>query len=191
MNFIVGVIGANLTLGVISGITSATNGIYTLCSTVKSSTANGASEVKKIIRETDLEVKIKTVQYLLCEVSITPDTPCTIKLCIESIRDCIKEISDELDKIHYRMQYNDNLWMGSTVRAYKFHNCRARLEAHLKNLDSRCKTLINLLTVQDKLVKNRDLVDTSSSLLQIEDIDPQVAKRTREEIHEKIRYIKK
>ena len=33
------------------------------------------------------------------------------------------KISEELIKIHYRLQYNDTIWFGPSVRAYSFHNC--------------------------------------------------------------------
>ena len=122
MNYIIGAIGANLTLGLVSGVTSAANGVYTLSSTILQSTSSGAEEVKLIIRETDLEVKIKTTQLILCELKISEQSPNTVRYCVQAIRDAIKEIAEELDQIHYRMQYNSNLWVGSSVRAFKFHN---------------------------------------------------------------------
>jgi len=157
MNIILGTIGANLTLGLISGITAASNGIYTLVNNISESTASGALEVKNIIKESDVEVKIKSVRYFLCELKVNENTPKSVQYCIQSIDESIKEIVKELEQIHYRMQYNSNLWFGSTVRSFKFHNSRARLMSKLKNLESRFDMLKNVISMEHKLVKNPDL----------------------------------
>src|SRR5579872_5034491 len=179
MNIVLGALGAHLTLGLISGVTSAANGVYTLSSTILQSTASGAEEVKQIIRETDLEVKIKTTQLLLCELKITDKSPNTVNYCIQAIRDAIKEIADELDAIHYRMQYNSNLWFGSTIRSYKFHNSRARLHAKLKNLESRNRSLIDVMSLQCMMYKNESLSNEvgipDDTLLQVDQVDPKTA----------------
>lgn len=62
------------------------------------------------------------------------------------------------------MQYNDNLWFGSTIRAYKFYNCSDRLYSKLKNLESRRKSLINLLSIESKMHKNNLLKNDVSYL---------------------------
>lgn len=192
MNFILGALGANLTLGLVSSITSTANGVYTLSSTVVKSTANGASEVKQIIRDLDLEFKIKNTQYFLCELKITKDSPYTVLHCIQSIRDAIKDISDELETIHFRLQYNDNLWLGSTVRCYKFHNCKARIQSSLTNLEARRSTLLELMGIENMLIKNPVLEnDMADIILQIEDIDPTVSANVRNDILKKLDYINK
>jgi len=192
MNIILGAIGAHLTMGLLSAITTAANGVYDLTARIRASTSSGSVEVKKIIKDTDLEVKIKTTQLLLCEIRITKESPYTILYVVESIRDSIKDISDELDSIYYRMQYNDNLWFGSMIRAYKFHNCVDRLNSKLKNLESRRKSLLELMSIENKMVKNALLEnDVSDSILQVDDIDPKVAERSRHELHKKLEYINK
>jgi len=159
MNFIVGAIGTNLTLGLIQGIAGTTNGIYTMISNIARSTANGSDEIRQIIKDTDLEVKVKTIQYMLQEIKIDEASPHTLQYCVRSIRDAINEISQELEKIHYRMQYNDNLWVGATFRSYRFHNCRIRLGAKLQNLESRYGTLLGLLPVKDQMHQDPGLDD--------------------------------
>ncbi len=165
MNFIVGAIGTNLTLGLIQGIAGTTNGIYTMISNIARSTANGSEEIRQIIRTTDLEVKVKTIQYMLQEIKIDENSPHTLQYCIRSIRNAINEISHELEKIHYRMQYNDNLWVGSTFRSYRFHNSRIRLTAKLHNLESRYNTLLGLLPVKEQIHKN-DQLDNDLAIIQ-------------------------
>lgn len=194
MNFVIGAIGANLTLGLISGVTSAANGVYTLSSTILQSTASGAEEVKQIIRETDLEVKIKTTQLMLCELKINEKSPNTVRYCVQAIRDAIKEIADELDQIHYRMQYNSNLWVGSSVRAFKFHNNKSRLHAKLKNLESRTHALTSVMSLQSLMYKNdtldKEMGSLDDSLLQVDQVDPKAAAMIRADLHKKLEFMR-
>jgi len=194
MNFVIGAIGANFTLGLISGVTSAANGVYTLSSTILHSTSSGAEEIKQIIRETDLEVKIKTTQLLLCELKISDKSPNTVKYCVHAIHDAIREIADELDQVYYRMQYNSNLWVGSTVRAFKFHNNKSRLHAKLKNLESRTQTLTSIMNLQPLMYKNNNLDKEMSlmndSLMQTDEVDPNSTAMVRAELHKKLEFMK-
>jgi hypothetical protein len=190
MNIVLGTVGANLTFGVISGIASATNGVYSLAGNIARSTANGANEVKQIIKESDLEVKVKTVQFLLCEIKIDEMSPYTLLYCVESIKDAIQDIAEELEKIHYRMQYNNNLWIGLSFRAYKFHNCRTRLHAKLKNLESRSRTLIGILAINNKMYKNNELEKVLSRSIQcVDKIEPMVAGKIRDDLQKNLMFI--
>ena len=190
MNLIIGAIGTNLTLGLISGIAGTTNGVYTMISNIAKSTATGANDIKQIIKETDLEVKVKTVQLLLSEIEVNPGSSHTLQYCVKSIKDAIKDINDELEKIYYRMQYNDNLWVGSRVRSYKFHNCKARLYAKLKNLESRVISLIQILGVDNKIIKNDALIDEFDTLTKIDTLDLQTMS-SQNDLHKKLVFINK
>lgn len=195
MNFVIGIIGANLTLGLISGVTGAANSIHTLSSTILRSTESGADEVKQIISETDLETKIKTTQFMLCELRITESSPYTIIYCIQAIKDAIKGVADELDQIYYRMQYNNNIWIGSYVRAFKFHNNKSRLHAKLKNLESRTQALVSVMSIQGMMYKNtallNELGDLDESLQKISHTDAkgtEMIKRT--DLHKKLEFMR-
>jgi hypothetical protein len=188
MNFIVGAIGANLTLGLVSGIVDATRNVYDISSTIISSTGNGSAEVKKIIKEADLEIRVRSIQYFLCELKM-PDNPShTMIYCMQSIREAVKDISEELEKINYRMQYNDNLWFGSSLRSYKFHNCKSRLAVKLRNLESRYDMLIKILSVDNKICRNPEL-DMLCPIKQ--DQIEQYVKIESDDMHKQIEYINK
>jgi hypothetical protein len=194
MNFIIGAVGANITLGVLQGVTSAASGVYSVSSTIMQSTAIGAEEVKQIIRDTDLEVKIKTAQLMLLELKIKDDSPNTIKYCIQSIRNSIKDIGEELDQIHFRMQYNSKLWFGTSVRAYRFHNNKIRLQTKLRNLESRTFALASMMQIQSSMYKNKELDaegKIDDSMMNIDKIDPQIAKMLRSDLHKKVEYVNK
>jgi len=189
MNFVIGAIGANFTLGLISGISGAVTSVYSLVSTIMQRTANGAEEIKDVIQKIDVESKIRTAQFLLCELSITEDTPYTVLYCVQEIDSAIKEIIDELDKIHYRMQYNNNLWVGSSVRSYKFQNCAKRLHASIDCLENRKRTLITVMSIKDKLCKNDKLIEQIGTidrlLMSNSQSDPKSAAITQNDLHKK------
>lgn len=195
MNIVIGALGANLTLGLISGVSGTATSVYTLISTIKQRTNNGAEEIKQIIQETDLEGKIKTTQFFLSEIKIDNNTPYTVIYCANLINDAIVSIVDELNKIYQRMQYNNNIWIGSSVRAYKFHNCMLRLKARLDTLEERKKSLIDILSVQDKMYKNDKIKEQIGQLTyQIQPDDQNnivAAAMIRGELHKKLEYINK
>lgn len=194
MNIVIGAIGAHLTIGLVSGITSAINGVYTLSGNISNSTNSGASQVKQMIKSTDLEFRLKAVQIMLFELKLTEKTTYSVKYCVASIKEIIEEIATELTKIHYRLQYNDNIWFGSTIRAYGFHNCIERLKICLNNLETRCLTLKSMLDLErdSKLAKNTFLEEfLTDGLLQVEDIDPKITMMNKQELYTKIEYITK
>lgn len=201
MEVVIGAIGAHLTLGLISSITSAANGVFTLSSNIVKSTTTGANEVKQIIQETDLEFKIRKTEMFVSELKIDENSPYTIKFCIYAVKGAMDDIIEELEQIHYRMKYNDNIWFGKSVRSYKFHNNKARLEAKLKNLEDRCKCLTDLLNSQDMLIRNPLLEsnmaesvaitgDMSKSILNGNN-NNNMAIQPRIKFHERIEYITK
>ena len=192
MNFAIGALGAHLTIGLVSGLTSAINGVYTLSGNISSSTNTGAINVKQMIKETDLEFKLKAVQIMLFELKINENTTYSVKYCIVSIKEIIDEISEELIKIHYRLQYNDTIWFGPSIRSYNFHNCIGRLKSSLVNLDYRRKTLKDMLLMEtsSKLVKNIALEEfLADNLLQTNDIDPKAVMASKQELYSKLEYI--
>jgi hypothetical protein len=154
MNYVIAIAGMEITLGLISGITSTTNGIYSLADRLSKSEAE---EVKHLIRESDMEMTVRVIQCIISEIQIDKYSPVTLNLCIKSIYQSIKEIESELEKIHYRLQYNDNLWVGKSVRGYGFQNCCKRLKEHLSCLNNRKKLLLETLAIKDTLYRNENL----------------------------------
>lgn len=156
MNFLIGIIGANFTFGLLSGLTTALNSAYSLTTVIATRTSNGADDIKNTIKDSDIENKLKIIQHLLQEIKINQKTPNTMIECINSINDVIKELTDELQKINYRMNYNDRVWLPS-VRAYSFKNSNMRLLQHIKKLDSRYLMLLEILRIENMMYKNSDI----------------------------------
>lgn len=190
MNFLIPALGANLTFGLISTATSATNSAYTLIGNISRSTSTGAEDIILFIKGHDLEMKIKITQYLLCEVKIDDNSPITLKCCVKSIQNAIEDIGEELGKIKFRMEHNDNLWIGKSFRGYNFHNCKARLAANISTLELRYNRLLEIISIQDKLYKNNKLMDVlSESIMEIDaDVDTEAAEKIRDSIHKKLEF---
>ena len=157
MNIILSVISANVIVGIISGITTTINGVYTIKDVINSNTSTGSKEVEQIMKDIDIEVKLKIIQLFLSELKITDNTPNTIIYCMNEIKNIITNIEKELNIINERLRYNQCLWIGSSIRAYKFHNCKIRLENYFKNLDQRYQLLISILSIEKQVVKNNIL----------------------------------
>jgi hypothetical protein len=190
MSLMLASIGTNITLGLITATTTATNGLYTLSNNISTSTSTGIDDIKQIIKERDLEARIKMIQFLLCEIQVNNKSPCTLNYCMYSIKNAIKNISNELEKIYYRMQYNNNLWIGSSIRAYGFKNCKLRLKAHIDTLESRYKMLISILSIDNKMYRNPELEhNLSQSIMISNDIDTHSASQIRHELHKRLEYI--
>ncbi len=154
MNYVIAIAGMEITLGLISGVTSTTNGVYSLVDRLSHSEAE---DVKHFIKESDMEMTIRVVQCIISEIQIDKYSPVTLNLCIKSIYQSIKDIEAELEKVHYRLQYNDNLWYGKSVRGYGFQNCCKRLKEHLNSLENRKRLLLETLAVKDSLFRNENL----------------------------------
>ena len=164
MNFLIGIIGANFTFGLLSGLTTTLTSAYSLTSIIANTTANGIDDIKKTIIDNDIENKLKIIQHLLQEIKINQKTPNTMIECINSIKDVIKELVDELQKINYRMNYNNRVWLPS-MRAYSFKNSNTRLLQHIKKLDSRYIMLLEILRIENMMYKNSDIVTSKALLL--------------------------
>jgi hypothetical protein len=183
MNVIYGVVGANITFGLISGATSTASSVCALILNIRKTTYNGTVDVKRIIKDTDVEVRVKTVQLLLQEIQLSESSPVTLHYCIQQIHIVIQEIADELERIYFRMRYNSNLWFGHPFRAYKFHNCKARLAEKLQHLESRYNTLVHILVIEPMMRKNTELEHVLNA--------PGFAVEQRVDLHKKLEYIRK
>jgi len=159
MNFLIGAVGANLTVGLVSGLSSLANNVYSLSSTISQNISNGEEEIKKLIRETDLDIKIKTILCILSEIKIDTNSPYTLHFVIQEIKNAIKDIEQELEQIQYRINYNNSLFIGSAFRKYKFYNNYDRLESLIKTLDTRYKMLFEILKIENTMTQNKDITN--------------------------------
>jgi hypothetical protein len=107
-----------------------------------------ATEMQSWIREMDIQTKIKIIELALKDLqknkNKNEDEPESIAFCIASIEEAVCDINAELTKIYARMSYNSRIWFGSSLRAYKFHNCKKRLQTKIQILQNRFQHLKTL-----------------------------------------------
>lgn len=154
MNLLIAGIGANLTFGVLSSFAATTRGVVDMIGTIKQSCG---PDIKKAIDELDLETTLKIIHCLVSEIQIDDRTPETIHVCLKSLMDVVRLIYDELGRINYRLQYNNSLWVGKTFRSYRFINCESRLRTYMIVLENRKKLLIDIINMQDRMVRNQNI----------------------------------
>jgi hypothetical protein len=157
MNFLIGG-GLNLTLGLITGLSSTTKSVYDMVSHLSST---NDCDIDALIKETDIMDTITYLVHLGSEIKITPETPYTTQQCIKSLYDAIKEIENELKAIQVKVNYNKSIWLLPSVlpsmRRKKFNNSSERLKKILKIVEKRRKQLRDTLGIQNNLVKNEKL----------------------------------
>jgi len=145
MNILIGTIGANLTLGVISGLTTTITSLYTLSSALYRNTSNeNIDDIVDIINKSDIENDINIVKNVIEKIDKHNET---IDLCIKNLNEIMTEIKDELEKIHYRIKYNEKLWIKNSLTKYDFTNSKKRLLGHIDVFNHRYKKLLEILSV--------------------------------------------
>jgi hypothetical protein len=147
MNFIIPALSANLTLSLISTITSTTNSVYTLSKNVSNTKVKGPEQINLLIEKRDLAVNLDLIKTQLQEIKVDDKTPKTLIKIMKYLSNVIDNIDDELKKINYRIEYNNKLYFANMFREYKFDNCYKRLETNIDILEMRYQKLLNILNV--------------------------------------------
>lgn len=145
-------------MGTASAVTSLANGVYTLSDRIIKSTDTGVADIKRLIEGEDLKNRIKIMGMFVKEINVSDDTPVTIEIAVDGIKLAIRDIELELKKIQHRIDYNDSLvFSAGGTRYYKFGNSYKRLDAKIKTLNTRFKTLCEMHEMRH-LMNRTDMV---------------------------------
>lgn len=137
MNFLITSIGVSAAMSTVTATTSFASTIYSLAGTVRDSTDSGLDKIKTLIEETDIENDIKIISEIISEIDEERSSD-AVKLCIKSINESLNDIKEELDKIQYRVNYNNNMTFSAFgTRSYGFANCHKRLKKNINVLNKR------------------------------------------------------
>jgi hypothetical protein len=172
-NLVVGAIGANLTFNLVSNAMSTTKKAYGVAKSISNTTESGEKEIVKLIRETDIEVKVATAERTLCEIKTDKNSSDTLKYCLQTTKEAISEINSELEIIYVRMRNNDNRWIGASIWPEKFYDCKSNLEIKINTFESRYSTLLKIIAVEKNivLVKNKKIDDVIiSDVVAVDDV---------------------
>jgi hypothetical protein len=160
MEYFITAVTANMTIGLISGMSSTVNSIFSLSSNIAKSKSKDTNEISQLIKITNLELKIKLIKSLLNELNIDHNITNKVNIVVKSIIEAVNDINDEQIKINYRIEYNKKCWVDASK--YGFNNCYKRLANNIKILDERYKLLIDMLSItQKKSINNYDFTKNS------------------------------
>ena len=103
MNYLIGLIATNITLGVISGLSNSINGCYQLSKNIIDGTNNGSDEIKQLIKDNDIEIQLNSIKQIIKEMKLNESLSSALICCLNTIDDAIIDIEQELDTIDLRI----------------------------------------------------------------------------------------
>ena len=175
MNYIA-LILPKVSMGVIGSISSTlTTGLYPLITQISME----STKVKELVSNTDVLTIIHVLEFLFSEIdedvslcsssdvslcSSSDVSLCSssedripkglkvksVALCVEQIRDSIRLIMAELERVQMKIRFNQELWFFKSLRSYSFNTSVMRLSAHIKVLEIRKNSLFEVMKTKRK-----------------------------------------
>jgi len=143
---IVKTIGIDFTIKCLGILSTSVKSIYNLASNLK---ATENMEIKKIIKELDIDNDVILIDSLLQEINIEKIHSKTIGLSLNNIKETILEIEKTFDEINKRETYNNSLWYGKGMRSYKFDDLIESLKILKVSLNNRKRNLFELIKIKN------------------------------------------
>jgi len=130
-------------LSIPSAINAITNSMYNIYgimdSLTRTSKTTNIKDVVEFMEKTDLKANLEIYSCLIKEIGKTNSK--TLTICINNIRETIKEIEGEMIIINDKKKFNDSLYTGTKWRSYTFRSNIKKLTELVERLDKRMKTL--------------------------------------------------
>lgn len=141
MNYYLSLLGTTMSLSLVNKMSTTMSNVYTLvCSLSKQ-----PSQVTELLHKSDIVNTIKVIeQYVKDLQSSDMFHSRTMTLCLESLNEVILQIKNELDRIQFKMKYNEKIWFLSSVRKYNFRSSCERLADAIDVLNLRRKLLFEI-----------------------------------------------
>ncbi len=136
MAFLVPALMMNMTTILLSNVTSS---IYNINAYIITNKNQSSLKMATFVREYDIIHKIRTIAQFIESIHINSNM---VQQQIESIHQCIDEITKQLKIIEERLIYNKSIWIMTTVRSYGFDNRIKELEILMKVLSERFNLLV-------------------------------------------------
>jgi hypothetical protein len=143
-----GILCAPFVIDSVCRITSSAQGIYSVVNNISSFTY--CPSVVKALKELDISTTVNILESLIKELNVKHESE-TLNICIESLKESVREIEKELLQIQERLMYNKKIWVFSSVRSYKFHNSIERLKTLKNVLNDRIQWLERIMKLIDHL----------------------------------------
>ena len=150
---LVNTVGLNFTIQCVLALTSSTQTICGTISNIVTSNAINSKDIVCLVKELDLSTDMVILESLLKEINIEKYYTQTFGLCLQSLRECITTLQNELIETNRRILYNDSLWIFKYSRSYGFDDLVIKLKISKKTLENRKKLLFEVFNMSDKLKK--------------------------------------
>lgn len=160
---IIRTIGLDLTIKCITGLTASAQGIYGLVSNISNN--SHTPDIGNVVRELDLATDVSILESLLKEINIERHHTQTLAICLEKLRECVREIENQLIEMNTRLMYNKSLWIAVSMRSYGFTDIIDKLRILKKNMDSRRQMLFEVLKINGYLNCKENLDDDGISII--------------------------
>jgi hypothetical protein len=127
---------------VILNLTNTIRSIYDLILSIN----NESKQIEQLIIKSDIKVIIETLELYINEIDTDLlHTSKTLTFSLKNLHDIIDTIKTELERIHYKIQYNKNVYLLYSIRAYGFNSSFERMENYMKTLEIRKNLLFDVI----------------------------------------------
>ena len=165
---ILGGAGIGILSSCISSLTSSANGIYTLIGNINNN--EFIPDISDFLAESDIQHTIKSSELLVREIKVGKHSPITLIESLDSLKDCMLKIEDQLSEVKKRLTYNKSLWIFVYYRSYKFTDIVKKLRTLKMTLDIRRDSLFDILKINSYLTplsesQYLNIINTKESIL--------------------------
>jgi len=144
----------NALIQCVGGITTIAQTIYGLIGYIGS---ESKTPIYEIIRDMDIEFKVKILESLLKDINQEHKNSHTIKLCLNELECLLHKIATELQSIKGKIKYNNSLWV-TYFRTYDFKDSAETLKQFNTTLGVRSDMLFNILKIDNKLMLEKSIM---------------------------------
>ena len=149
-NEVVKRVGMDITVKILSGLSSSAHGIYGLLYYIQS---ESKSKIGNLLKKTDIQTTVKVLENFICELDINEETPETIIFCLKQLHNSLVNIENNLKLIFDKIKYNKSLLIFSGMRSYTFEDNISNIKDELEILENRRRLLFETLNLSKTLKK--------------------------------------
>jgi len=135
--------------------TSSAQGVYSLVSNISCCTT--CPDIINALKRLDIEFQVRILEKFIAELDIK-NMSSSLEESLNSLRECIKSIENELCLVHDRISYNKRLFKLNFFGGYKFTKSIANLETLKIQLDNRTKLFFQILNNSTYTTRKNDLI---------------------------------
>ena len=134
---------ANLSISLVGMVVSSINTCYSVSKLLSASKVSDVQKITELLQEEDLCNKLMVIKSHLEILQESKSMNAVVISQIQYISEVIKDLTDEQEKIQYRIGYNKSVYL--QVFQYRYGNCYKRMSQHIKKLNQRYDILLKVI----------------------------------------------